>query len=305
MAIPSQGEFSEFLALADTPVSVSATLPEGFTIEDAVAFAIQADTDCRAVAQRLDAMPALQWLVSQREFQRADEIVRGTRRRSRRTAGVSDEQQTSREDRIRQRVTDVFRRYSERRAQRQNDHWDAWDLRRAIERFSITKWGDLWLVNCLRAVAEYLDGTTGKELIQAVRGVEQLHAELIAAARRYSDAANRINSSGITGLRVSPPSRYVGRYMHRPLFDAPHDVSFMPFKRDDDSVAERLFVYRLWSQNRIHFRTPKTEAIAELMGLEGFRRSYDTRTIERLCSGFRESYRRYWVEYRRSTAGAS
>ena len=48
----------------------------------------------------------------------------------------------------------------------------------------------------------------------------------------------------------------------------------------------------MFKANKQVSRNAKTEAIVELMGLEGFKHQYDSRTVEKLCAGFTGMKRR-------------
>jgi hypothetical protein len=65
-----------------------------------------------------------------------------------------------------------------------------------------------------------------------------------------------------------------------------------PIHRSDATVSERLFVYRMSRANWRAARSNKSDAIVDLLQLEGFKSRMDVRTIERMCSKFRESRRR-------------
>ncbi|MFP3747501.1 hypothetical protein SB816_31045, partial [Achromobacter sp. SIMBA_011] len=59
-----------------------------------------------------------------------------------------------------------------------------------------------------------------------------------------------------------------------------HIDSMYPIARLDDTVRERLFVFRIARANQLCFGKSKTSLVAALMGLEGFENQLDERTLE-------------------------
>lgn len=287
MAIPSADEFRAFLSLADAPIVVSSGLPEPFTQDDAVSYLHQSLEDRTRVMTQLDGTAAWGWLESQREYRRALGIVTGRRGNQRPEALVAGPDARNRDERVRARVARIFQNTSESMGQGALFSKN-YQIRHALEKAATRPLAGAWPVECMRAVAEYLDGSAAPSLLQAAREIQGAHDELAELIRRYTALATRLNSSDIGGGHIGGLG-FLRRFPSRLGFDP----SLMPIRRDDELAPARLFVFRMWRTHHRLFRTPKIEAIAELMGLEGFGHTYDARTIERLCAKFKAFNRRY------------
>jgi len=163
-------------------------------------------------------------------------------------------------------------------------------LRNDIERSARYGFEGTWIYGTVRAVAEYLEGRTARRFQDAVRDIEVAADAAFAAVRRYEELAEELKSPAFRDIPVNRAQlrTHLTKWYPTTMLDL---VS--PLGRKDSRSDERLFVYRMFVLNRRKTRSPKVEAIAELMGLEGFRHQYDLRTIERLCARFAEQTREF------------
>jgi hypothetical protein len=293
MAVPTKEEFDAWLTLATTPIEVGASLPAEpaeLTVDDAAAYLRQADADKERRWRAMLALPAWQWLHSQREFLRAYERVFSTRRRKERDGAEPDI------DYFHALAQTYFDNAEESHARRISEGWKdsaseqtrARSLRGLIGRAGSRAFDGDWRTATMRAVAEYLEG-------KAAASFQNAAAEIGAAAKAAQEAVARfmhlsevLNEADFLGIWVRGP-RFLGG---RTEVGVP-DIGALPIgSRKDERSNERLFVYRMFVANRRAVRSAKPEAIAELMGMEGFRHQYETRTIERLCKRFAELHKR-------------
>ncbi len=292
--IPTKDEFDSWLSLASIPVETAARLPAVLTIDGVAEYLREADEDNQRAFDKLREMVAFQWLVEQREYKRAYDRVFGVRHRTAVAARQADP------DRFRKRaeqILDSFERSQpsgsvqaeiyrlsdesmRRRIDRQNDE----RLRERIQYRAAADWTSLWVYGTMGAVAEYLEGKTASRFQDAVKELAAAAQAAQVASAKYVELAEEVNRANLRNVGI-----VLGRFKSRlaPRFD----VHESPIGRKDARIDERLFVYRMFFLNRGRARSPKVEAIAELMGLEGFRHQYDSRTIERLCARFAEQDR--------------
>ncbi len=293
VAIPTKEEFDAWLTLATTPIEVGVSLPPEpaeLTVDDAADYFRQADADQERRWRAMLDLHAWKWLCSQREFRRAHERVFSTRRRKERGDAEPDI------DRFRARAQRFFDSAEEFHARRISEGWKAsaseqtraHDRRRAIERAGSRAFDGDWRTATMRAVAEYLEGKAAASYQDAAAEIEAAARAAQEAVARYLHLSEVLNEAGLRGIWVRG-MRYPRKHTE---FSVP-DINALPIgSRKDGRSNERLFVYRMFVANRGAVRSAKPEAITELMGLEGFRHQYETRTIERLCKRFAELHKR-------------
>lgn len=311
VAVPTKEEFDAWLSLASTPIEVSASLPPEpaeLTVDDAADYLRQAGADQEQRWRAMLALPAWQWLRSQREFLRAHDRIFSTRRRKERDGAEPD---IDRFRALAQRYFDsaekFARRMSEERLAKFDDYpthileYRARYFRRSIERTGSRAFDDYWHTETMRAVAEYLEGKAAANFLDAAAEIEAAAKAASKAVARYVRLAEALNGADFLTVRV----RGLRPHQKSPEFDVP-DLDASPTGRRKNARSdERLFVYRMFLANRSAVRKPKAEAIAELMGLEGFRHQYETRTIERLCAKFAELHKRHSAQLAAQYGGRS
>lgn len=293
MAVPTRGDFSAYFALAEAPIQASVTLQEVFTEQDVIDYLIDAELGQQRRFEEVRGTAVYAWLTSQREFQRAERLAFRQPRKFHPLLRDYDAR-ISLEDRVRARAREIVQATTPVGG----EPVDAWRARSRLERAKRNRFVHGWLHQCIRALAEYYDGSAGRELPELSRQVEQAHREAREAVRRYHTLAARLNSLELLGVRAPGAFRE---------FTATPDLSGMPLRRREQHACERLFVYRMEKANRAVWISgpPRADAIAELMNLEGFRHQYDTRTIERLCAEFRKLSRQLAERNRGLLAGAA
>lgn len=292
VAVPTKEEFDAWLTLASTPIEVSASLPAEpaeLTLDDAANYLRQADADRSQRWRVMNDMPARRWLVGQREYKRAVDRVFASRRAMKRSAAEPEI------DYFRVLAKVHFDSAERSRARRVSEGWTAsaaekdmaHSLRRSIESAGSRAFEYSWATNTMRALAEYLEGQAAARILNAAAEIEGAANAAQKAVARYMRLSEVINGAGFLGFRAQGPRARFGFH-----FGAP-DVAALPIgSRKDMRSDERLFVYRMFVANRSAVRSQKAEAIAELMGLEGFRHQYDSRNIERLCAKFAALHKR-------------
>ncbi len=294
VAVPTTEEFNAWLTLATTPIEVGASLPPEpaeLTVDDAAEYLRQADADKEQRWRAMMGSPAWQWLRSQREFLRAYDRVFSTRRRKERDEAEPDI------DHFRAQAQRFFDSAEESHARRISEGWKAsaseqtraHALRGSIERAGSRPFDGYWHTATMHATAEYLAGTAAASFQEAAAEIEAAAKAAQEAVARFMHLSEVLNEAGLWGIWVRGGPRFLrGRDEAR----VP-DIDALPIgSRKDETNNERLFVYRMFVANRRAVRSAKPEAIAELMGLEGFRHRYETRTIERLCKRFAEIHKR-------------
>lgn len=286
MPVPERRDFAALLALADAPLHVSNEPPDTLARHEAAEYLIEIETLRRRRWAEIELAPAWVWLTRQREFERAWNIVTGQRRRGR----LSERRdQSPLKDRANARVDKIFAG-----KESVSVHWVSWGGWHRD-----TPFRHVWVVDCIRAVSEYLEGTAASAMVRAARDFEKARLEAHRAVQRFLDVQRQIDAYNVYGVRTGPSRSLSSWLSHKGEWD----ISALPLRRNDELARERLFVFRLWEMNTAFARSPKVEAIAELMGLEGFRHQYDVRTIERLCAGFRAERREAIRRIRSAHAG--
>ncbi|MFM0724819.1 hypothetical protein PQQ53_14140 [Paraburkholderia strydomiana] len=168
-----------------------------------------------------------------------------------------------------------------------------------------------WYEGFVFALNEYLHSDTAQRMVSDRRTIESKLKTAIAGIEAIMALVD--DSLAMEVLKSFRPS-------HRPAFwrkeildaqlnglrllAAVDATAVYPIVRGDETIGERLFVYRMSRLNWRHFRSFKAEAIANLMMLEGFRVSLDTRTIEKLCKKFSDSRRQLFGQIEQLSAGA-
>ncbi|MGF6792411.1 hypothetical protein [Paraburkholderia sp. 35.1] len=173
------------------------------------------------------------------------------------------------------------------------DHFAAWD----------------WLIGLTEALHEYLYLDAAKiaatnrkciteRLAAAIKGIEAL-AQL--ADDPFASALYESVTRG-TGhhARLSEMAGTLSGLKEMTLIDP---ENLYPIARLDDTVKERLFVWRIAQLNRRRWRVPKTALIADLMAIEGFATQPDERTVERQCAAFDDQLTRYYRQFDTTAAG--
>jgi hypothetical protein len=162
-----------------------------------------------------------------------------------------------------------------------------------------------WLHQVILALKEY----HYVESAAAMTGARKTLTDNIRTALEGVRAIKRImgDENAMTAIRKLPRRRQLMEWsdylMDRNLRGlealAELDPSVIyPISRNDETAAERLFVYRIADVHQWHFRSDKVDTIADLMTMEGFRGRLGVRTIEKLCQKFRESNRTLTGEFR-------
>ena len=159
-------------------------------------------------------------------------------------------------------------------------------IRFELSRHARTTFQDAWVYECLFALAEYFQGDAAARLIDARRNFLAVQSATEVAIRKYVRHAEHLASLELPGVRVN--AGQVQRMARAVEFGMAVRVkkNAFPLFRLDARSSERLFVFRMWTANKRQTGKPRIEAIAEIMGIDGFRHQYDRRTIERLCADF-------------------
>ena len=312
MAIPTEAEFKAWLQIASRPLDIPPELSEAWEathVRKAILPKTIAVDYYRAIRlegessdDRLRATPINSWLRGQREFTRAQRLVLFGRKVA---SGGREPENLTKID-FAKAVEDMFELGAKREASRQHgedaalfsadaigDHQAAnkTDAEQRISRyvcnlldFLARKYqpNQTWLYACVHALNEYYYGDAWR---RSVALSKSLAASIQSAKKSIDLVVAQIDEA----VSLDFSSRAFGRlFMIRAsegMSKSLSEISF-PVQRNDVRACEKLFVFRLYKANRRFTKKPKTEAIAELMGLEGFRHQYDPRTIEKLCSGF-------------------
>jgi hypothetical protein len=141
----------------------------------------------------------------------------------------------------------------------------------------------------MQALDEYFYGTSAHKLAAAAREIGPAAVALAHAIEQYLTHAELLQGLRLPTYRLASSTRWLDRSLRgwlptlKSMQPSQHGL---PVRRANTHARERLFVYRMWCENNRAFRSHKTEAIAELMDIEGFQHQYDARTIERLCAEF-------------------
>jgi len=130
----------------------------------------------------------------------------------------------------------------------------------------------------MAGLSEYFDGSAAPALVEARKEIRAAAAAASKALASYLKLARVLHEYGFLAYESRASLKYAEVVVP--------DLAALPLKRLDETSGERLLVYRIWSANRKAVRSPRTEAIAEFMGVEGIQHRYDSRTIERLCAHF-------------------
>ncbi|MHB9838492.1 hypothetical protein Q8F57_027060 [Paraburkholderia terrae] len=169
-----------------------------------------------------------------------------------------------------------------------------------------------WREGLLHSLDEYYHSDTATRMASSRKNIEALLKVAIVGIRAMKSIAD--DEIAMEVMRGMPEA-------HRPRFwsseilnsqlkslemlSAVDATDIYPIARSDETMRERLFVYRMSRMNWRHFRSFRAEGIANLMLLEGFQSTLDTRTIEKMCKRFSESRRHLLGQIDSLTAGVS
>ena len=144
-----------------------------------------------------------------------------------------------------------------------------------------------WLHGVASALHDYLYTDSAEELIRERQAIRRMHADAINGLRALEAFMGTEFSRRFSGLSFWHAHGARQDRVRRMAFEAISNVdfdAFYPAKRHDATVAERLLVASLSDLHCKIFKTPKPEAIAEIMTLPFIRNPLDMRGIERLCA---------------------
>lgn len=276
MPTPPVEDFDEALTFASSPFAVIQPL-EGesgaqYSMNEVIDLYKSWREMARSRYQRLTQFPAIEWLHSQRDFHRADAKVNRPR-------GKADQFGNETSEQFSRRMAESL--WNSAAAHRPTDPTIE-VIRRIAVRGSFG-FSSYWLVNILSALREYFYSDTADTVLHTVKRFNEAAAEMESVARRLAAASNEIEAMGFPGLRRLPSARY-RRIAEDGISQI--DPSVLPIRRNDAHSRERVFVYRVWMANKRWTSNPKTDAIADLMCIEGIKHQYDTRNIEKLCQNF-------------------
>jgi hypothetical protein len=244
----------------------------------------------------------MKWLTSQNVYGLAERRVFAELLRQISKENVSDD------DRRNQYEAWVMRRLSKAA----NEKDKPWRFRTIVRAVLAPHNGSMnWREGLLHALDEYYHTDTAKRMASARKNIGSLIETAIAGINAMKSIAD--DELAMEVLRGMPEA-------HRPRFWVPRvfdtqlrglellaavdATTIYPIARSDYTVAERLFVYRMSRLNWRHFRSFRSEGIANLMLLEGFQSTLDTRTIEKMCKKFSDSRRHLFGQIDKFTAGA-
>jgi hypothetical protein len=275
MAVPERETFEAWLRQAAQPFFTADELADTnhpINQTSLIACHVELMTRRQARLQELYSLPVIGWLMAQRAFERAETLVFSRRRRPLRH-----------DDRSIQQIAEE--RAESALAAGPRGNRTAEDVAHEHLEFqarSSFKYG--WLFRCVRALHEYHYGNASSRLASAARAIGPAADAVKRALCEYLAHADALNALDIPEAEI----RGGYRTLHRIAGAGPPrpNVALLPIRRDDEHAPERLFVYRMHWANTSATGTSKVEAIAELMGMEGFRHQYDMRTIEKNCSAF-------------------
>lgn len=274
-------------AVAALPMQVPRPSFNDPTLSEVVAATLIARVNCvRERSQQLRSMPAGQWINSQREIDRAIELLYGRRRRN-------EPQQPHRT--IEQWSADLLAGVRQRALKKldgeigQEPEGYLMDLylHDALEDCSHSPYRFSWMVAFARSLAEYLHGEAAETMIAAQQEYVAAAKEFKMAAARFNEVAQRIEGLELPRLRrIAPPG--LGRIVNNMKFEL--EGGCLPLKRRSEGQDEKLFVFRMYEANRRAVGKPRTEAIHELMHLDLFQRQFDRRHLDRLVAEFTAMY---------------
>lgn len=281
MTIPTTDEFASWLLRSATPLDLGIPPPKGITVHSVANYLLETDEARIRMRDALVKEDTFRWLSSQREYQRAAEKVFGKRGRAAKIAS----------ERTPVPAVDTAAKFLERAAAQwksrgrtrvQGDEYFG-TIRADLARFTSRGFETTWDWRTMEAVAEYLEGKTARRFQDAVNEIDAAAAAAYTAFVRYQALVEELKKPNLRSIPVN-------RFHLRTHLNSWNPTAMLgivsPLGRKDSTSDERLFVYRMFTANRRSARSAKAEAIAELMGLEGFRHQYEVRTIERLCAGF-------------------
>jgi hypothetical protein len=148
-----------------------------------------------------------------------------------------------------------------------------------------------WLHGVASTLHDYLYTDSAEELIRERQAIRRMHADAINGLRALeafmgTEFSRRFEVHAFWSAHRAKPD-----HIRRMAFEAISNVdfdAFYPAKRHDATTAERLLVASLSDLHCEMFKTPKPEAIAEIMTLPFIKNPLDMRGIERLCAKRRE-----------------
>jgi len=144
-----------------------------------------------------------------------------------------------------------------------------------------------WLHGVASALYDYLYTDSAGELIRERQAIRKMHADALNGIRALEAFMGTQFSQSFKGLAFWGSSGRQSDQTRRMAIEAIGNVdfdAFYPSKRHDTTVAERLLVASLSDLHCEIFKSPKPEAIAEIMNSPFIRNPLDMRGIERLCA---------------------
>lgn len=308
MTIPNTNEFNAFLTLLNDSAGVR--LESKFEREH---FSSEANINGVSLVRRVVEQRALnrttvfehnvmKWMQAQNVFLHAHRKLYADIVREVEKDGLSEV------ERLEEQVKMIMRRLVRAAALTEHPHRFRW----VASEVQIQHGGPLhWYQGFVFALNEYLYSDTAQRMAENRRTIESRVKTAIAGIEAISTLIQ--DSLAMEVLKGLPSSQRPKFWQKEILSEqlnglqllaAVDATSIYPIARSDETMRERLFVYRMSRLNWRHFRSFKAEAIANLMMLEGFRTSLDTRNIEKLCKKFSESRRRLFGQIDKLKAGA-
>ncbi|MFP3703388.1 hypothetical protein SB783_05245 [Paraburkholderia sp. SIMBA_009] len=170
--------------------------------------------------------------------------------------------------------------------------WERFRIRRSILFGTHRRSEIAWILRFFDALIEYYFTDSARRIVENRRRFRSKVAAAIAgmkALRELTSDQAIINRFNVLQGKSGPPIPLVDATYSRRLrilvrMQTTHIDSMYPIARLDDTVRERLFVFRIARANQLCFGKSKTSLVADLMGLEGFENQLDERTIERHCA---------------------
>jgi hypothetical protein len=289
VSIPTRQHFDEWLTLATTSVEVPCELPDieqEILPEHAKAYLFAAWNERSSRCALLSETPVWTWLSTQREFQRAVRLIYAPRSRE----PLSPVKLALPEIPLDKRVDDLFARATSNTQKLSSSEYGQLvdpeqqvhsEVRRRREvRHLLTMAGDntmrhSWAYDSVFALAEYFANEASKSMLETKRGISASANALRIALDTFLTQLEALDKLDLPRCKPDVSQiNQIRRLKSRGIWTP--DTSLFPLNRLDELSAERLYVYRMHCANKAATRRSKTEAIAELMGLEGFRHQYES-----------------------------
>lgn len=243
---------------------------------------------------------AVQWLSSQQAFEQAfRRTYSDIHRRASKERLTDDELRALHESSVMLRLT---------RAANDLERSHRFDA--TVREFLFPSSGVMrWYEGLLMALNEYFYTDNAHKILAAKKNREDLVKRAISGIEAIKSLSE--DEFAMEAMHKSYRFRFRGSSMRMDeMLQSLHQLSAIdvatayPVARSDDTLAERLFVYRISRLNWRLFTSFKAEAIANLLLIEGFRTALDARTIEKMCRKFKENRRQLFAQIDATTTGS-